>query len=198
MSNTKRAGLTLLCLCIFAVAGCKRVHLGGVIDTAIYPDQKHYRIWIEALADFTKPGIPDSERARFCFSSKLGTSVLDLKLQELIRREMKKLGFVEECPAWTQVVYVSQVSHRDYITSSPDIFFGGQQVYSEREYYRHAIFQTSTIKGYRSPSWLQKANVPQLGHPDQDDIQMEGERAALGQDNHSYIELRNFFITHLS
>ena len=56
MSNTKRAGLTLLCLCIFAVAGCKRVHLGGVIDTAIYPDQKHYRIWIEAHNIAVQPG----------------------------------------------------------------------------------------------------------------------------------------------
>lgn len=137
MSSTRKAGWTLLCLCIFVVAGCMHPRIEGVIDTATYPDQKLYRIWIDTVADSTKPGIPDSERAEFCFSSKLGTSVVDLKIQELIRKEMKKLGFVEKKgPAFAQVVYVYAVEPREYIASSPDVVFGGQQVYSGRKYYR--------------------------------------------------------------
>ena len=61
---------------------------------------------------------------------------MDLNIQELIRKEMKKLGFVEKkCPAFAQVVYVYAVEPREYIASSPDVVFGGQRVYSGRKYY---------------------------------------------------------------
>jgi len=137
MSSTRKAGRKLLCLCIFVVAGCIHPRVGGVIDTATYPDQKLYKIWVDTTANYTKPGIPDSERVGFCFSPKLGTSVVDLKIQELIRKEMKKLGFVEKkWPTDVQVVYVYAVESREFIDSSPDVVFGGQQVYSGRKYYR--------------------------------------------------------------